>query len=222
MTPPYGPRGRGSVRGCCHTGRAGYSKKGKVMHLPLRIARASGAAAIAAVLGLAGCGDAGAPAPSAVAATASAPSALQDIPPLLPPVGVKAPGYLVEPLTPNSYHMSLIYRLRNAILHGLSETGSHYAISGSSVTKGSSHGLLYGVTARAKANPPPIPANVIALMGAKRSSSTTVSGHTITTFDLGTYSMAVVDDGPRRAILVIEKNPAETNGVAVAVAGALG
>ena len=48
-----------------------------------------------------------------------------------------------------------------------------------------------------------------------------VSGHTITTFDIGTYSMAVIDDGPRRALLAIEKNPAEANALAIAVAKAL-
>ena len=143
------------------------------------------------------------------------------VPPLLPPVRVKAPGYLVEPLRPNSYHMSLIFRVRNAILQGLSDTGSHYAISGSSVAKGKTHGLLYGVTARANATPPPIPADVIAIMGGKSSSTTIVSGHAITTFDIGTYSMAVIDDGPRRALLAIEKTPADAKALATAVAGAL-
>ena len=193
------------------------------MRVALGIARASSVAIAAiAVIGVSGCGDPGGPSSSgATATTASSPSSSQTVPPLLPPVRVKAPGYLVEPLSPTSYHMSLIFRLRNAILQGLPDTGSHYAISGSSVAKGKEHGLLYGVTARANATPPPIPADVIAIMGGKSSSTMTVSGHTITTFDIGTYSMAVVDDGPRRALLAIEKNPAEANALAIAVAGAL-
>ena len=194
-----------------------------VMRVALSIARASSVAIAAiAVIGLSGCGDPGGPAPSgATATTASSPASSGTVPPLLPPVRVKAPGYLVEPLRPNSYHMSLIFRVRNAILQGLSDTGSHYAISGSSVAKGKTHGLLYGVTARANATPPPIPADVIAIMGGKSSSTTIVSGHAITTFDIGTYSMAVIDDGPRRALLAIEKTPADAKARATAVAGAL-
>ena len=194
-----------------------------VMRVALSIARASSVAIAAiAVIGLSGCGDPGGPAPSgATATTASSPASSGTVPPLLPPVRVKAPGYLVEPLRPNSYHMSLIFRVRNAILQGLSDTGSHYAISGSSVAKGKTHGLLYGVTARANATPPPIPADVIAIMGGKSSSTTIVSGHAITTFDIGTYSMAVIDDGPRRALLAIEKTPADAKAIATAVAGAL-
>ena len=194
-----------------------------VMRVALSIARASSVAIAAiAVIGLSGCGDPGGPAPSgATATTASSPASSGTVPPLLPPVRVKAPGYLVEPLRPNSYHMSLIFRVRNAILQGLSDTGSHYAISGSSVAKGKTHGLLYGVTARANATPPPIPADVIAIMGGKSSSTTIVSGHAITTFDIGTYSMAVIDDGPRRALLAIEKTPADAKALATAVAGAL-
>ena len=193
------------------------------MRVALSIARASSVAIAAiAVIGLSGCGDPGGPAPSgATATTASSPASSGTVPPLLPPVRVKAPGYLVEPLRPNSYHMSLIFRVRNAILQGLSDTGSHYAISGSSVAKGKTHGLLYGVTARANATPPPIPADVIAIMGGKSSSTTIVSGHAITTFDIGTYSMAVIDDGPRRALLAIEKTPADAKALATAVAGAL-
>ncbi len=193
------------------------------MRVALSIARASTVAIAAiAVIGLSGCGDPGGPSSSgATATTASSPSPSGTVPPLLPPVRVKAPGYLVEPLRPNSYHMSLIFRLRNAILQGLSDTGSHYVISGSSVAKGKTHGLLYGVTAQANATPPPIPADVIATMGGKSSSTMIVSGHTITTFDIGTYSMAVIDDGPRRALLAIEKNPAEANALAIAVAKAL-
>jgi len=194
------------------------------MRVALSIARASSVAIAAiSVIAFSGCGDPGGPSSSgATATTASASSSFETVPPLLPPVRVKAPGYLVEPLQPNSYHMSLIFRVRNAILQGLSDTGSHYAISGSSVAKGKTHGLLYGVTARANATPPPIPADVIAIMGGKSSSTTTVSGHTITTFDIGTYSMAVVDDGPRRALLAIEKTPADANALATAVAVALG
>ena len=193
------------------------------MRVALSIARASSVAIAAiAVIGLSGCGDPGGPAPSgATATTASSPASSGTVPPLLPPVRAKAPGYLVEPLRPNSYHMSLIFRLRNAILQGLSDTGSHYVISGSSVAKGKTHGLLYGVTARANATPPPIPADVIAIMGGKSSSTTIVSGHAITTFDIGTYSMAVIDDGPRRALLAIEKTPADAKALATAVAGAL-
>lgn len=130
-------------------------------------------------------------------------------------------GYMVRPVAPGSYRLSLVWRLRNTILNGVDGPASDYAIQTATARRAGRTALLFGVAAVPGASPPDVPADVIRLIGIPPSGRDRVGGVPVTLFRAPGYTLAVVDGGPRRAVVAIAARPAEARALGHAIARSL-
>ena len=205
-------------------------------------ARTTGVASLAVVaLSVAGCGggdDASdrSVSASSTATTAPAPSVTTGT---APPAGVQAttpatpstpgspalpaqiPRFALAPVPIGSARESLVFRTRNAILNGLSGQASGYALEIAEAAGGGETGLLIGVVARPGASPPNIPNDVSRLIEVEPEATFRVHGHEVALHQAPGYHLAVVDGGPRQAVVAIGVSRPLARDIATAVAEAL-
>ena len=130
-------------------------------------------------------------------------------------------GFRVAPLTLGSYRMSLVFRLRNTIINGLDGSGSDYVVETAQATRGSVVGLIIAVAAARGATPPNIPGGIRRIIGLRPDARTAVDGFAITMYDVPEYTLAVVDAGPRSALVAIAPDHATAARLAAALASAV-
>lgn len=133
----------------------------------------------------------------------------------------RVPGVRLEPITLRTYRLSLVFRLRNTILNGLAGSASDHVVDTAQARIGVATGLLIGIAARTGADPPAIPAAIAGLIGVDPVSRRCVAGLPVTLFPADGYRLALVDGGPRRAIVVIAESRAQAARIAGAVARAV-
>jgi hypothetical protein len=141
--------------------------------------------------------------------------------PTVAPLPVRVPGYVVSRIGIRSYRISLVFRLRNTILNGVEGPASDYSIQSSNARRAGRTALLFGVGAAAGASPPDIPADIVRLIGVPARVRERVRGLPVSVFVVPEYSLAVVDAGPRRAVVAIGVHRAEALALARAVARAI-
>lgn len=124
---------------------------------------------------IAGCGsddeDSTASGPTTSAATATAETTRPDT--ALPP---SVPGYRISKLGLGAYRESLIFRMRNAILNGVSGNASDYALQTAQAQRASETALVIGVKTAPGAAPVPVPADIRRLLGARAARTLRMSG----------------------------------------------
>ncbi len=131
--------------------------------------------------------------PSSVAESLAAPEALP----------ARIPGYEMTPVGQRTYRISLVFRMRNAILNGLSGPGSSYTITTRSVRRGALAAIIIGVRANPETSLPNVPQELAQMIALTPRAHVVVAGTGITIFRAAGYSLGLLDVGPRRAIVVI-------------------
>ena len=180
------------------------------------------AVVVAIVLVLSFTGDEGDPAAAPPTVTAPTTTPTPPAPgPTTSPLPAGVPGYAVSSIGIRSYRISLVFRLRNTILNGVEGPASDYSIQSANARRAGRTALLFGVGAAVGASPPDIPADIVRLIGAPAQVEERVQGLPVSLFVVPEYSLAVVDAGPRRAVVAIGARPAEALALGRAVAGAI-
>lgn len=134
-------------------------------------------------------------------------------------VPVRVPGYAVAPVAIGTARESLVFRTRNSILNGLSGASTDYLLEIKQATRAGRTSLLIGVAARDDATPSAIPADIARLIGAAPDTRRTVAGHPIAVYPpAGGNTLAIVDGGARRAVVVMATGPREALALGTAVA----
>ena len=87
--------------------------------------------------------------------------------------------------------------------------------------RGARTDLLVGVAAVEGAAPPDVPDDIARLVGAAPEARRTVAGRSIAVYRAPGYRLAVVDGGPRRAVVAIGAGLGRTLALAAAVARAI-
>jgi hypothetical protein len=197
--------------------------------------------AVALALALAGCGGGdssersvsapttatAASAPSASVTTGTPRASAEATTPATPSVpGARAlpvhiPGFTLRPVRIGTARESLVFRTRNSILNGLTGQASDYALEiGEAAGRGDTS-LLIGVVARPGTSPPDIPGDVNRLIEVEPEASFRVQGREVALYRVPAYDLAVVDAGPRHAVVAIAVGRPLARAIASAVAGAL-
>lgn len=153
--------------------------------------------------------------PPAAAAPAPAPRADAEALP------ARVPGYDTGPVALTSYRLSLVFRTRNTLLNGLSGRAGDHEVETARADRGGRRGLLVGVAARPGTDPPPVTADVNRVVGVAPESRFRAAGRPVTVYAGPGYRLAVVGDGPRRAVVVIGTGRSDTRALATAVARGL-
>lgn len=130
-------------------------------------------------------------------------------------------GYRVLPVGQRSYRLSLVFRLRNTIINGLSAPGSDYSVTTDAVRRDSLSALLFGVGAAPGTSPPDIPGEIEGLIGLAPATHERVDGLAVSIFRAPEYGIGLVDAGPRRAVVVIAPDTREALTLGRAVARAI-
>jgi hypothetical protein len=132
------------------------------------------AIALIGVALIAGCGsDDDEPSASAEATTAATTTTATRPATALP---ASVPGYEITALGPGAYRESLIFRMRNAILNGVSGTASAYALQTAQAQRGGETALVIGVRTAPGAAPVPVPADIRRLLVAPPDQTLRMSG----------------------------------------------
>lgn len=159
--------------------------------------------------------------------TRTSPGASATTPATRPAPGTSAipariPGFVVSPVEIGSSRESLVFRTRNTILNGLEGAASDYGLEIAETRRGSESGLLIGVVAVPGASPPDIPRDVNRIVALEPlSEHRTRGGRPITVYRVPGYHLAVVDAGPRRAVVAIAARRRQVDDLADAVAQGL-
>lgn len=151
-------------------------------------------------------------------ATADTPATPDSGVPTLP---ARIPGYAVAPVPIGTARESLVFRTRNALLNGLRGPASGYALEIAQASRGADIGVLVGVAARPGVATPPIPQDIVRLIGARAESRAVVAGHPVTIHRGGGTWLVVVGAGPRRAVVGIATGAASARALGDAVARGL-
>lgn len=163
-------------------------------------------------------GGSSSPAPAAERTVAAPPATVH---PPAPALEDLLPGVIVTPVELGTYRISLVFRLRNAILNGLPEPASAYELESAQARRGSIRGLLLRVAAAPGAAPSHIPRDINRLVGVAPESRRTTRGRSITSYRLSSYHLAVVDGGPRQAVVAIAARRRQVGALADTIARAL-
>lgn len=158
---------------------------------------------------------AGAPRPGAAATTPATPASG------VPTLPARVPGYTVAPVPIGTARESLVFRTRNAVLNGVSGPASGYAVEIAQATRGETIGVLIGVAARPGVTVPPVPRDIVGLIGRPARLRARVAGHRVAVYPGAGYQLVVVDAGPRRAVVGIATSPAAASALGSAVARGL-
>lgn len=176
----------------------------------------------AIVLSATGDGDAATTPPAGASAAPSTAPGRTAAAPVVAVIPGTVAGYAVRPVARQSYRLSLVWRLRNTILNGVEGPASDYSIQTATARRAGRTALLFGVAAAPGASPPDVPDDVVRLIGIPPSGRERVGGVPLTLFRAPEYTLAVVDGGPRRAVVAIAARPAEARALGRAIARSLG
>lgn len=159
--------------------------------------------------------------PSAPAATAPTPSPAPAHRVASAAIPRVVSGYRIAAVGQRSYRLSLVFRLRNTLLNGLSAPTSAYSVTTSTARRGAITALLIGVSATPGASPPDIPAEVEQLIGLAPTTRERVDGVGLTALRAPAYGIGLVDAGARRAIVVIAPHTRQALALGRALAQAI-
>ena len=137
------------------------------------------------------------------------------------PLPANIPGVELVPVEIGTYRISLVFRLRNTILNGLPGAASNYTLKTVQAKQGNESGLILGVAVVPGASAPDVGRSIRGLIDVAAVATERRSGRLITIHQVPGYHLAVVNAGPRRALMVIASRRATARAIARAVAGAV-